>query len=319
MELITKMRALVVLLVVLLATGCGASEVAEDPEEYVYKVRFHIEADPSCADASCVTVKYLEWVAPNRGWWRAESADGTGFATTQIYARNMHVTDHNDGPPSVRIGSPVFLGYLAEPSLGLRALQGSEPWEVGDMVQAESRGRPFSATIEERITLEEAERRGIFAIPEKQFDLHRELAPGEQPTLAVQPYWFGPSIAGREAVTATEGRFTDNDGEVLTYTTRYELPSAGGKSSAQPGQTPPQGEIQVVSQPVDGWRAQKASNAPADRKPVEVTLANGEDALLYVGPGPERSVTVVTKSTAVSFTGIPLREARQLARKLRPL
>jgi hypothetical protein len=313
------MRALLVLLVVLVAAGCGASDVGQDPEEYVYRVRFHIEADPSCPEASCVTVKFLEWVAPSRGWWRTEWEDATGFSTTEIYAKDMVVTDHNDGLPSVRIGSPAFLGYLTDQPIAHEDLQASETWTVGDTIESESHGKPFSATIEERITLEEAERRGLFAIPNGPFDVHRELAPGERPTLAVRPYWFGPTIAGREAVSATEARFTDNGGQILLHTTYYERPSAAGPVGAQAGKTPPPGAIQVRSQPTENWftKTNLQSLAREDRMPV--ILANGERADV-ICCNPEGGATVVTRTTLLSVWGVwDGEEALRLAHELRPL
>jgi hypothetical protein len=95
------------------AAGCGGGEQpAVGVADRVFKLEIDLDrlAQPACGDPSCVLVEHLEWVAPERGWWRRETEDGSGYRTTTVFAHGRYA--NND---EVRIGSPGFIGFLGRP------------------------------------------------------------------------------------------------------------------------------------------------------------------------------------------------------------
>jgi hypothetical protein len=88
-----------------------------------------------------VTVDHVGWVAPESGSYRFETKDGSGYATTRIYANGMYV--NSSSPPqqrTVRMGSPAFLGHLADMPEGFERFLGQPDVGVGSSVKLERNG-----------------------------------------------------------------------------------------------------------------------------------------------------------------------------------
>jgi hypothetical protein len=202
---------------------------------------------------------------------------------------------------------------------------GTEP--SGEARVPAARGEAI-ATVEERISAQEAAARGLFAFDENEirsYDVERALG---NPPQDLRAYWLGRQAAGRVAVRAIEhfDRYRP-DSPTRVYIVIYELPADaedGGWST--PGSRPqPSGELQVGSQP----RSQEFARRTAahvrrwPRTPVE--LANGERASLYpnLGEGrPATSFVVLTRTTVIGVSagrGLRDREMRAIARRLRPV
>jgi hypothetical protein len=321
------------ILVLLAACGTGEQREAGDLETVVYEVTIEAElSQPPSPEPSLNTVRFVAWVAPGRGWWRTEHEDATGFESTEVYTDRGLMKDHNDGPAEVRIGSADFVGVPSTKSFVVDPLRANHPLSVGDEVPS---GWPaadrYSLVVRDRIDLGEAVRRGLFAIPTKGANLHRELEPGERSEL-VRAYWFGPAIEGREAVRAVEMHRIDDAVDLLQ--TWYELPAARGTTSASPGQTAPPGEITVTNIPIGLPDSRRAIAAFSGRNAefrypawprMTVRLANGERATVI----PDRSedtgairtrFSVLTQQTFVSVIGrFRVRDMPRLAVKLRPI
>lgn len=299
-------------LAALFAAGCGGGEQpAVGVADRVFKLEIDLDrlAQPACGDPSCVLGEHLEWVAPERGWWRRETEDGSGYRTTTVFAHGRYA--NND---EVRIGSPGFIGFLGRPPPSLTALEEREEVAVGDTLELPCGQTRCTFRVEEAITLAEAEERGIFTISVTEATmLHRELPPGEAPSLPLQAYWFGPEIEGRQALVAIELR-TDDPG--VAHVTFYGDPAefAAGKTHGPGSRAVPNREFQLVSRPrTDPLVKREVRGLKARAFGQPVTLANGEDALAY-------RRAIITESTfvtiAVDSPGVDL---RRMASALRPL
>jgi hypothetical protein len=149
-----------------------------------------------------------------------------------------------------------------------------------------------------------------------------ELPPGAKPSLPVEAYWFGPMVGAAEAITAREIR---SHGPSYSYSVYYELPSAEGRTSAEPGKAPPPGEIHVINLARRGEVIRKTIATYEQGKQATITLAGGEEATFFPFPGPsEVGFAVVTKSTLIQVLGpgvtlLVEEERKAMAVRLRPL
>jgi hypothetical protein len=275
----------------------------------VFKLRVEPVADPACGDPSCVLVEYVEWVAPERGWWRRETEDGSGYRTTTVFARGRYA--NND---EIRLGSPAFIGFLGRPPPSLTALKERGEVAVGDSLELHCGETRCSFRVEESLTLAEAEERGLFAIvPTASSWLHRQLSAGEPPSLPVRGYWFGPELAGRKAFTAVEIRTDDGVNHITAYGDPEEI--AAGKTHMYPGREIPEREIQLTSRPVTDPLVKREIAAMKARGPGRtLVLGNGERVVAY-------RQAVITRSTLVSLGGAsaPDVDFRRIGSALRPL
>ena len=318
----------------LLAALIGGAARASAAEGDVY--RLSVTAEAAGAE------RFTEWIEPRTGAWRIER----GEATYVFDGRTYGVTRGQES--YVRQGSPRFLGSLRDSSVardplrsylaGTAAQNGVtvERTPDGKVVLRFARGAArLAAVIEETISPGEARSRQLFEVNRESiasWDAERSLV---RPNIRMRAYWFGRRFAGRAAITAAEhwdrrrGRVTN------AFTVFYELPSAGGRTSAFPGGgAAPPGEIQVTSQPVDSWTARRAIQAFNGRngnlryKPWprwRVRLRNGERVTVVrelgenAGPGRSR-FSVITRTTLVSVNaGFPNARIPAIARSLRPV
>jgi hypothetical protein len=116
-------------LAALFAAGCGGGEQpAVGVADRVFKLEIDLDrlAQPACGDPSCVLVEHLEWVAPERGWWRRETEDGSGYRTTTVFAHGRYANIDE-----VRIGSPGFIGFLGRPPPSLTRLRNAKRSRAG--------------------------------------------------------------------------------------------------------------------------------------------------------------------------------------------
>jgi hypothetical protein len=149
-----------------------------------------------------------------------------------------------------------------------------------------------------------------------------ELPPGAKPSLALEAYWFGPTMGAAEAITAREIR---SHGPSFSYSVYYELPSAEGETSADPGKAPPPGEILVTSIARRGAVIRKTIATYQQGKHTTIALADGERATFFPFPGPSESgFAVLTESTLIRVVGpgvtlLVEEERKAMAVRLRPV
>jgi hypothetical protein len=341
--------AALLLAVALLATvACGATQAdpAAQPQsrDGVYRLLVRAVDAPGTR---------TEWIDVESGAWRIEEGEETAIFTGDSYVTMSAL----DGV-AVRTGSSAYLGSLADRAVSRPALASylaDAAKDAGVEVSATTSGKtelqfragaiPLKATIAERITAAEAAKRDLFTVPANPRTMATEVPVGVAASIPVRAYWFGPSVDGRDAVTAVE-HFTPLTDELLSspgwgrrdgaivHETFYELPSAEGKSSALPGQSAPDGEIMVVSQPLRAPVAQAAidayngTNGDLEYEPwprQTVTLANGEQAVLIPdrgeGTGRVRAFfAVITATTLVNVVApVATEDMAALAQQLRPL
>jgi hypothetical protein len=301
------------------------------------------------ATASGSTQESTEWVAIASGAWRIETEGriqiytptAGGVQSSREYASREPQTGFY-----VRTGSPEFLGPLADRSLTRAALRSylsgtaaGDGIEVGTSPDGRTQLRfrlgavAVVATIVGQVGDAHVSATDLFEIPPDQItSSDAERYPGELPRLPVRAYWFGSTLSRRSAVIAVE--HFDRRTATAAYSTLYELPSAGGKSSALPGTPRPAGEIQVVSQPIRSPLARRAiqafngKNGELRYRPwprTRLTLRTGERATVVPdrseGAGKVRSgFHVLTKRTLVSATGsFRVGAIPALARRLKPI
>jgi hypothetical protein len=295
----------------------------------------------------------VEWIDVGSGEWRIEQE-----GETIIYSSDSISTDSGADGIDVRTGSRAYLGPLVDRTVSQDALEsylaGTTDAAAVKVARADGGGTKLlfergdidvSATIEARMTRAQADARRVFMLSGHVRTIAREIPAGVRPTIPVRAYWLGPTVGGREAVTATE-HYTPLTEEMLAspgwgptdeaivHSTFYELPAADGKSSALPDQAPPEGEIRVVSQPVEAVIAQRAidayngRNGDLEYEPwprQRVTLANGEVAVVIPdrgeGIGKTRaSFAVITPTTLINVVApVGIDEIVPLAAQLRPL
>jgi hypothetical protein len=128
-------------------------------------------------------------------------------------------------------------------------------------------------------------------------------------------------VGAAEAITAREIRSRPS----YSYSVYYELPSAEGRTSAEPGKAPPPGEIHVINLARRGEVIRKTIATYEQGKQATITLAGGEEATFFPFPGPsEVGFAVVTKSTLIQVLGpgvtlLVEEERKAMAVRLRPL
>ena len=330
------LAAVTVLLV--LPAGSSLAGPSRAAKDLVYKLSV------SVADGRERATEWVTW----SGFWRSERPDGgirMYTKTSRSAIHHSYATFYPNTGFSVRTGSAAFLGSAVDGSLALAAVKSyaggnatRDEVEVTTTPEGKTqlrftvRGLRVVATIEERTGLIDPTESATFRIPEQQVtSVTTERFPGERPAGDVRPYWFGMKFGQRRVVTTIEHARRRPIRE-LVYVALYELPSAGGRSSALPGQGAPVGELQVSSQPVKSTLAQRAinafkgSNGGLRYKPwprTTVKLRSGERVTVVPsrseGIGPVRAgFSVITKSTLVGVSGsVQLKNIPALARKLR--
>lgn len=301
----------------------------------------------------------VEWVSPTTAEWRI--AEG---ARITIYRPGLYVvTDPRTGT-YVRRGSTHFIGDLREIPFSLQPV--NELWlRTGrsDRTALTRRGesttyRRGHAVATVRLLARAALTREL---AQELFHPHTtavtgravERTPGAAPTLPVTAYWFGTSGFGRSARTSVEYSSVPSPAlvnvpgyrrrEATAYIMLYEVAAAGDLSSAVPGQPPPEGEIQIISQPLElplsqAWlSAFNGVNGDLRYKPwprEHIRLKNGEPATVVAnygegaettGDGTEthRQFAVITGETLVWVTsgsaGFDRSEMLSIASALEPI
>ena len=276
-----------------------------------------------------------EWIEPASGRWRI---DRPKPAATDIYDGRSRAWIQG---PDVTVWSRLrgFLGSANRETVSGRALAAylaGVPETEYVRVERSWRGpvelhfshRPEGDVVVEiaaAISSEEADRRGVFAIPHRRAtSTETERPPGAAPTIDVRPYWFGERVLGRMATATVErydrplpGGFRNE-----TYTVYYEYP--GEDPSAWAGGWPPPGEIAVTSRRPDSALARGASGR-APGPSFHITLRSGERANVAreSGGGTEFGLTcfsIRTKTTFVTVAGqFPETRIPAVARLLRPV
>jgi hypothetical protein len=272
------MRALaVVFAAALVVGGCGGGPAEREAVE---------EAGPFAYRLS--TEGWEIWAAPSTGAWRAEGVDASGVRQVHVYSKGAYFRSIGQNDTAATVGSDAFLGPDGREPAFLAALREREPLRPGDVVEG--------MRIEKRISVAEAERRGLLAVPVTEAAwIDRELEPGEKPAVDVEAYWFGPTLAGRKAFFASELSSPDEIVHVTCYGDLQEL--ADAKSHCLPGQGEPRREVQVVSRPLGAELARReVARLEHDGTGRPIRLANGEEAVLYDG-------AIVTETTLVTVAG----------------
>ena len=272
------MRALAIALAVaLVAGGCGGGPAEREAVEEAGPVAYRLS-----------TEGWEVWAAPSTGAWRAEGLDASGVRQVHVYSKGAYFRSIGENDTSATVGSDAFLGPDGREPSFLAALRERAPLRPGDVVEG--------MRIEERISLAEAERRGLFAVPVTEAAwIDRELEPGERPAIDVDAYWFGPTLAGREAFFASELGSPGETVHVTCYGDPQEL--ADARSHCLPGQGEPRRELQVTSRPVGEELARReVARLERDGTGRAVRLTNGEEAVLY-------DHAILTETTLVTVAG----------------
>jgi hypothetical protein len=298
-------------------------------------------------------MRWTEWIAPS-GQWRMQDASGEA----KVFDGRRYAAFSPSRGWYVREGSAAFLGYLMASPVSRSAVAAARGQRVGGQAPRPLSGKGvysvqsghhmFRVTVLRGLDRETVARRGLFGVPARTASIRaRERPLGARPTLPVRAYWFGSAVAGRRATFTMEysRRLTDSERaaglsprkETTAYVVFYELPSAGGHTSAEPGRNPPAGELQIVSQPIESPVAQAAIDAfngkngeesypPFER--FEVTLGGGERGTVYLdtadgvqpvstGGTAFTTFSIATPTTLVSVTGTLTRgEVQALAVQL---
>ena len=303
----------------------------------------------------------MEWISPSSGAWRFETG-----GRVYVYFDGNYYLRNEDGLPYLRSGSARFLGSLATLPFALepvrayvserRQLRGngfrgaelhvaSSPTGKTRLIVTRSGSTLMRVTIEDRLTPAQASEKELFEISADALEnTEREVALGRASSLPVKAYWFGRTLGDVTAVTAVERKKTRLPAErlmglpaqsdVAAHITLYVPRTAGGRSSAIPDQPALEGEIKVVSEPIDSAHAQGAvaamngrngdlTYAPFPR--FAITLADGEKAVVipdqFDGVGNVRNgFYVLTRTTLVSVAGLfTVSRIREVSPLLKPL
>jgi hypothetical protein len=174
-------------------------------------------------------------------------------------------------------------------------------------------GLVVRAKLIRQLSPREVRSQRIFIIPRRSATVTAtERQVGSRPAHGGPAYWFGPSVAGRLAVTVVEHQSLANVAprkDVSAYIVFYERPSVGKRTSAQPGQAPPEGELQVISRSITEPAAQGALDAfngvtgDVHYKPwprFSVRLPDGRSAVAVVEAGDRGVPDPVTPSAQIS-------------------
>ncbi|HXL43307.1 MAG TPA: hypothetical protein VN960_04535 [Gaiellaceae bacterium] len=310
----------------------------------VYRVRLTLEGAPHA-------LRRVEWIAPESGAWRFREGE-----TTKIFTGEKYVVKYPFGA-YVRTGSASFLRGLQklpisddavreyaarmEAKAGMRATASRS----GSAELHFSFGRRSVVAFVKKLKLTEGEASKLFSIPAGRVVTRaRELRAGQATRLSLRPYWFGTNIAGRTAATVVEHEAKLPEGSeqaagwsaedaASLYIVFYEEPSAQGRSSAIPNEPAPEGELQVVSQPVASAAAKQdlaafdgdmsdLRGSPWPR--FSTKTENGEAAIVFIAPdssdGLVERFAVATPTTLVNVSGkVPIGQIDALTRKLKPV
>jgi len=187
---------------------------------------------------------------------------------------------------SSRTGDAKFMGVLADGSLtldALRAYAAARAAEAGievtttqdgrTQLRFRKSGRDVTAVISEQHEI--ASPTGdVFDLPDGEVvSLDTQRKAGQASGIGVRAYWPGRAVLGRTAAIAVD--HLDRRVGTGVHFTLYELPAAGGQSSAIPGQKRPSGEIQVASEPRTATLAQR-----------RIAALNGRNGNLRYKPWP---------------------------------
>ena len=272
------MRVLaLVLAAAFLAGGCGGGGAEREPVEEAGSFAYRLS-----------TEGWEVWAAPSTGAWRAEGLDASGVRQVHVYSEGAYFRSIGENDTAASVGSEAFLGPDGREPSFLAALRERAPLGPGGVIEG--------MRIEERISLAEAERRGLFEVPVAEAAwIDRELEPGERPAVDVEAYWFGPTLAGRKAFFASELSSPDETVHVTCYGAPQEL--ADARSHCLPGQGEPRRELQIVSRPLgDELVRREVARLEGDGSGRAIRLANGEKAVLYDG-------AILTERTLVTVAG----------------
>jgi hypothetical protein len=301
-----------------------------------------------------------EWVSLTSGTWRAEVEDQAFISSPDDYV----VIDQESGSVYHRTGSPSFMSDLHTPPEGVVALRA---YLKGDQALAQrglhlgvgrnNAGKTtldalddagklaFRTTIEQRVSDQDADAAHLLdATPVQPQVTDVELPVGKKPSGDLDAYWFGAAVANVHAATAAQHALTRTPAQTAagmspraegeTYATFYERPGTRQTSAEPTTLSRPDGELQVVSEPVSSPHAQGLIAAFDGQNGDEtypawprttVTLASGEQATVvpnqFDGADPVRpGFFVITDSTLVTVSGdVAEAEIPGLAAKLKAL
>jgi hypothetical protein len=339
---------LVGVMLLTLQSGCGATaadspalaDASSSPSVYRLQVRW---------SGGGQAFRWREWIDPAKGAWRIRAGRETFMFDGKLeYA----ALAPERGLKYVRRGSAKFLGYLRRKPIGmvpLRTYLAGRTTFAGrgrvSVANGQNRvlrvkfpsGKRATIRIEAVLPRTVAEEAGLFTVPiDETTTIDVELAASAPALPPVQAYWFGPTASSLTAVTATQNRTRRTEADLAVgvpprsemdlHVTFYELASAGGRSSALPGMEAPDGEVMVVSQPVESAHAQYVIRAfngqngdltePSWAR-RSVVLANGEAATVLPDRYGSGGFYVITETTLVSVTGaLPGNADPYLAAKL---
>jgi hypothetical protein len=329
------------------AAGAISQVLASNETERVYRTSVVATLDN-------VSQTWNEYVQPSTGKWRIEAEDGQ----VRVFSGNQVASVDPLVGPSIRVGSPKFLGYLVDAAVSASAVKhlalGTE-LPNGIRVLTPAGANPRYEVTRGRLS-------AVVTVHGQEDLPASQLAPptgdvgiktterqvGVAPTSSVSAYWLGPQFRGRTAVTAVEIRQRPTEflqervhhrASADLYITFYERPGSLGTTSAYVGHATPEGEIQVVNQDVSSELAQGAIDAFNGKNgeyrypswPREqVVLANGERATLVMdraeapvsqsGELRFSSFSIITNSTLVSVIApVTKEEAKDLATGLQPI
>jgi hypothetical protein len=301
-----------------------------------------------------------EWVSLSDGTWQADLDDQTFVASADSYV----IVDRDSGTVYRRTGPPSFMGDLGQAPDGVLALKAHLKGDttlqrrglhlkVGkdqagrvklDVLDAADK-QVLVVTIDGQISDEDAAAARLLDVNPPQVHVRDTAMPvGKAPTTGPVAYWFGPAVGNWHAAAAAAHSRVRTPEQVMSgqgaraesnaVVTLYEHPGVKA-TSAQPGiLSRPDGELQIVSEPVTSAHAQGLIDAFNGKNGDEtyapwprstVTLASGEQATVvpsqFDGDGPSReSFFVITSTTLVQISGdVALSEIPGLAAQLRRL
>lgn len=301
-----------------------------------------------------------EWVSLSDGTWQADLDDQTFVANADSYV----IVDHASGTVYRRTGPPSFMGDLGQAPdgvLALRAhLKGDTALQQRGLhlrVGRDQAGRVklnvldaadkevLAVTVDGQVSDQDAAAARLLEVNPSQVHVRDAALPvGKAPSNGPVAYWFGPAVANWHAAAAAAHSRIRTPEQVMSgqgsraesnaVVTLYERPGVK-TTSAQPGVlSRPDGELQIVSEPVASAHAQGLIDAFNGKNGDEtyapwprstLTLASGEQATVvpsqFDGGGPSREAFfVITSTTLVQISGdVALSDIPGLAAQLRRL
>jgi hypothetical protein len=308
----------------LVGSGCGAG-VSQDSspapageaitlpmgdatDERIFQIELRVVGMPEAGS-------WREWLQPATGIWRREREGKIEIFTGSEYALLEGAYRY------LRRGSGAFLEPVASGTAALAPLtalaqgKGDAPEvtvEAGQTtITFKAGGHTIEGVVEAAVTPGSQAAADLFELPslDEFTAVATEHAVGTSPILDVEPYWLGPSIAGRQAETVVEHYETvtpeltaegwSRRDEARLYITFY-TPVPGQTNATSP--TPEPDEIQVSNEPIDLPVAQGA-----------IAAANGRNGDLESEPWPRTTVTLQSgeRVTVIPDRGEGIGEIRQ--------